>query len=101
MTVIFITEYAAMAPDAVNRTTPMPQEPPITTQTVAIGVEAKSSAFNANTAFVRLHSDAICSVLVGDGVTATTSSPRMAQDQTEYFGVKKGAGHLVSVISNT
>lgn len=97
MAVVYITEYAAQAADAANRLAPMPKEPPVTTQTVAIGVEAKSAAFNTLTRMIRVHTDAVCSVLVGG--TATTSSPRMAADTTEYFGVE--AGQQLSVISNT
>lgn len=99
MAVVYITEYAAQAADAANRLAPMPKEPAVTTQTVAIGVEAKSSAFNTLTRMIRVHTDAVCSVLVGTSPTATTSSPRMAADTTEYFGVEPG--QQISVISNT
>ena len=75
-------------------------QPSITTQTVAIGATAlASSAFNALTTFVRLHTDGICSVAFGANPTATTSSARLAANQTEYFGVVPG--QKVSVITNT
>lgn len=100
MAVLYITEYAAQAADAANRNAPMPMEPVVTTQTVAIGVEAKSAAFNALTHMIRVHTDAVCSILINDSTpVATTSHPRMAADTTEYFGVK--AGMQLSVISNT
>jgi len=75
--------------------------PPITEQTVAIGGgSTPSAAFNANTAFVRLHADAICSLAWGTSPTATTSKMRMAAGQTEYFAVPQ-TGYKVAVISNT
>jgi hypothetical protein len=79
----------------------MPLEPPLAEQTVAIGAEAKSSAFNASTRYVRIHVDAICSILFGTSPTATTSKKRLAANQTEYFAVPPGQSFKVSVISNT
>ena len=98
MAVLYISEYDNVATD--NRgMVQAGQEPAIATQTVAIGVAAQSAAFNARTRFVRIHTDAICSVAFGANPTATTSSARMAANQTEFFGVVPG--HKVSVISNT
>lgn len=62
------------------------------------GGAVSSEAFNAQTRFVRLHTDAICSLRF-DGSAATISYPRMAADQTEYFGVRGGS--KLSVIANT
>ena len=68
-------------------------------QTVAIGgVTASSAAFNANTLFIRVHTDVICSIDIGAAPTATTSTARMAANQTEYFSVKPG--HKIAVIAN-
>ena len=76
-----------------------PQEPPVTTQVVAIaGSTTASLAFNPATRFVRLHTDAICSVAFGASPSATTVSARLAANQTEYFSVMPG--HAVAVITN-
>lgn len=99
MAVVYISEYADLRYLS-------GYEPAIATQTVAIGgASAQSAAFNENTNFVRVHTDAICSVLFGTNPTATATSPRMAAGQTEYFAVKNpldAASRLkLAVITNT
>jgi hypothetical protein len=95
MAVLYISEYATISiPNA-----PIAAEPSIITQTLAIGVEVKSAAFNSQTRYVRIHTDAICSIAFGASPTAAITSMRLAAPQTEYFSVTPG--HKVSVISNT
>lgn len=55
-----------------------------------------SSAFNANTRFIRVICEVQCA-LRGDGVTATTSSILLPAFSAEYFGVLNGA--TISVIA--
>lgn len=98
MAVVYITEFAAIANVTGANIAMMP---PIAQQTVAIGAEADSSAFNAATRYIRVHADAICSISVGVTPTATTSMLRMSADSTEYFAVPLNAGYKLSVISNT
>lgn len=99
MAVLYISEYDNVARDNIG-TVQAGQEPAIATQTVAIsGGSTQSSAFNANTKFVRIHTDAICSVKFGSNPTATSTSARLAANQTEFFGVRPG--EKVAVISNT
>jgi hypothetical protein len=98
MATLYISEYT----EAVGRTggiVPIVLEPPAVEQTVAIGAEAKSFAFGANTRIIRVHCDAICSILIGANPTATTAKKRLPADHTEYFGVTPG--DKLSVISNT
>ncbi len=79
---------------------PAMQSPPIVEQTVAIGgSSAASAAFSSNTAYIRVHTDAICSIVIGLSPTATTSNMRIAANQTEYFGVT--GGQQLAVITNT
>lgn len=102
MAKLFITEYSLAGFQKSQGITQIAHEPAVTTQTVAIsGSAAASSAFNANTAFVRIHTDSICSIAFGTAPTATANSPRMAADSTEYFEVPQGQSFKVSVISNT
>lgn len=101
MAVLFITEYAGLMPSPGGGLGQVPMEPPLAEQTVAIGVEAKSAAFNSKTRVVRLHTDAICSVLLGTAPTATTGSGRMAANQSEFRGVPLGQAFKVSAITNT
>lgn len=99
MAVLYITEYAQF-PVIQGSVVQAPDDPPLADQTVAIGgTTAQSSAFNAKTRVIRIHTDAICSVLVGSNPTATTGKGRMAANQTEYRSVKPG--HKIAVISNT
>lgn len=95
MATAYITEYGGTGAERAQ----IAAAPAVASQTVAIGSEAKSAAFNNNTRLIRVHVDAICSVLIGPSPTATTSSARMAADSTEYFGVNPG--DKISVISNT
>ncbi len=102
MAVLYITEYAGLAPSPPGGTSQVPLEPPVAEQTVAIAAgSAASSAFNAKTRLVRLHTDAICSVEFGTAPTASATTARMAQNQTEYHGVPLGASFKVAVITNS
>lgn len=101
MSVCYISEYAHLGADGRTLWLNSPLEPPIAEQTVAIGAEAKSAAFNASTKFVRVHVDAVCSILFGTAPTATTSKKRMAANTTEYFAVPMGQSYKLSVITNT
>jgi hypothetical protein len=99
MATLYISEYDRQARDP-RAIVPTGQEPAIATQTITIsGVSAQSAAFNAKTTFIRVHTDAICSLVFGASPTATTSGARMAANQTEFFGVV-GGGKL-AVITNT
>ena len=102
MAVLYITEYARQGRDAEGYKMVVAGEPAVTNQTVAIGgASAQSSAFNAGTKFVRIHTDAICSIDFGTNPTATTSTRRMAANTTEYFEVPMGQSYKVAVITNT
>lgn len=63
------------------------------------GASAQSAAFAATTNFIRVETDAICSIAYGGNPTATVNNFRMAADQVEYFGVNPG--DKIAVISNT
>lgn len=98
MAVLYITEYAELA-----RPEPglgqIAQAPAVAEQTVAIGGGSlASAAFNAGTRFIRLSTDAICSISIDFNPTATTSKGRMPADGVEYFGVRPAM--KVAVISN-
>lgn len=97
---LYITEYAAIAFLGGAGGVLVPREPPVAEQKVDFsGGAAASAAFNSSTRFIRISSDAVCSVLVGSNPTATTSSGRLAAGVNEYRSVT--AGHKISAISNT
>lgn len=100
MAKLYIAEFDSITPTAEGGAAQIARSQPIIEQTVAIsGVTAQSAAFNAATKFIRVHTDAICSIAISANPTATVANMRMAADQTEYFGIT--AGQKVAVISNT
>lgn len=96
MATVFISEFSSLAKVS---GAPIAMMPPIAEQTVAIGVETDSNAFNAATRYIRVQNDAICSIAVGLTPTASTTTMRLPADNVEYFGVQPG--HKLSVITNT
>lgn len=98
MAVLYISEYPALPFSGAHQLN-MVQEPGNGDQTVAITTSTQSSAFKNNTYIVRLHADAICSVLFGSNPTALTTSKRLAANQTEYFAVVPG--QKVAVVTNS
>lgn len=102
MATVYITEYARQARDASGFQMVVADEPPAASQTVAIGgTSTQSAAFNSLTRFVRVSTDAICSIEFGTNPTATSSTRRMPANTTEYFGVPQGASYKIAVITNT
>lgn len=101
MATLYITEYAELPIGPAGRVGQMPMEPPVAEQAIPFTTAVASAAFNAKTRFVRLHTDAICSVVFGVTPVATVANGRMAAGQTEYRAVPPGAGYKVSVVTNT
>lgn len=101
MSTLYISEYAEVAHGLSGSSSfPVAPEPALADQTVAIsGSSTQSNAFGAATRMIRVHTDTICSVLIGTNPTALATSKRMPADNTEYFGVQPGA--KIAVISNT
>ena len=100
MATLYVTEYSQMG--QVGGGQQMTQEAPVAEQTVAIGGgSALSANFNASTRFVRLHTDAICSVAFGTAPVASAANRRMAANQTEYHAVPEGGSFKVAVITNS
>lgn len=100
MAVLFISEYA-FQPVTAGKAIAAALEPSITTQTVAIsGSSTQSSTFNAKTTFIRVHTDAICSISISANPTASSTTARMAAGATEYFGIAT-TGLKIAVITNT
>lgn len=100
MAVLYIAEYDRLIGDLNGSRILATPEPPIAEQTVAIGgSSAASSAFNSQTRFIRVHTDAICHILIGKAPTATTSKQRLAANQTEVKAVT--AGDKIAVIEGS
>lgn len=100
MAVFYIEEFQTLAVDPALGTLPIPQQPALATQIIAIGAgSVASAAFNANTRFVRIATDAPCSYLFGASPTAIATTPRMGANTDLIFGVVPG--QKVAVITNT
>lgn len=101
MATLYVSEYSGAGFERVPGHLPVAAEPAMVDQTVAIaGVSAASAAFGASTRVIRVHTDAICSILVGTGAPiALTTSKRLPANWTEYFSVQPG--DKIAVISNT
>lgn len=100
MTKLYIQEFDGVASTDNDGAIDTFPQPPVATQVVDYtGGATPSVAFNARTQFVEIHTDAICSILFGATPVATTSSPRMAANETRKYGVV--AGQKVSAITNT
>lgn len=100
MAILYGSEYADIV-STVRGGTAIPKDPPLASWTIAIGgVSVQSPAFNANTKFVRIHSDAICSIKNNlSNPVATATDDRWAANQTEFRGVDPG--NKLAVITNT
>lgn len=101
MAMVYITEYAEISNLPVGRVGQMPRDPPVTEQTVAISVSSvQSAAFNSATKLIRIHTDAVCSIVIGSNPIATSANARFATNQTEYRDVSAG-GLKLAVITNS
>lgn len=98
---LYIREYCALAPTTGGNNLAMGAEPGNRDQqiTSVSSTSLTSSSFLQNSYYIRLHTDAICSVNFGSTPTATTTNARLAANQTEYFAVIPG--QKVAVILNT
>lgn len=113
MAFLYITEYSGTA--AVNGNIPnvpgmistrTPQEPELASQKLGIGGSPVPSApfqnspgkTGSQTYLIRVHTDSICSILIGTNPTASANNRRLAANQTEFFGVSPG--QILSVITN-
>lgn len=113
MATLYISEYRQLAsvPSATNfapQAGQGGQEPSLVDQTVNIAASSTASnPFGGYTSLVRIHCDAICSIVFSTPAqmatntipTAAATNKRLAANQTEYFGVLPM--QRVAVIVNT
>lgn len=95
MSALTITEYANVLPNGVF------VEPAIATQSVTFtATSVQSSAFDAKTRFVRLSSDATCTVIFGTNPTAVTATAnRLLINTPSVHYVGNGAALKVAVVT--
>lgn len=100
MGILYISEYAELAIGPAGRVGQMPMEPPLAEQAITFTTVQPSAAFNAQTRFVRLHTDTVCFILFGTApVAVTATNGRMAANQTEYHAVPQTGTYKVSVVA--
>lgn len=101
MSNLYISEYERM-PTAIPGLggTQIALEPRAAAQKVSFtGTPGLSAAFGTATKFIMIHTDGICSYLVGTAPTAATTDMRMPADTTMFIAV--GQGQKISAITNT
>lgn len=98
---LYITEYVRMGRDVDGKAIPVGEEPGTDQPVVVYTTHIESAAFSSKTVLVRVHTDAICSILFGTAPVATTGNKRLAANQTEYFSVIPGSGLKLSAVTNT
>ena len=82
-----ISEYGYLVQDSSGKIVPVAAEPALATQTVTYTTSTASSAFNAQTRFIRIVCDAKAHFVVAASPTATANSPWVATNAPEYFGI--------------
>ena len=99
MAKLYVSEYERLGAAIGSGQAQFAQEPALVEQAFTFTTSTPSSAFGSRTKYIRVHTDANCSVLVGENPTATTSTKRLAADQTEYFAV--APGFKIAAVTNT
>jgi hypothetical protein len=100
MATLYVAEFQDTAKTMNTGSIQAPQHPPIAEHTLSIGGSSQvSNAFAAHARLIRVNTDAVCHVAIGADPTATTGSMRLAENQTEFFGVK--GGHKIAVIQGS
>ena len=104
MSKLYVTEYSRAATEENGQAVPVGLEPGLDDAPIDFSGGAAGSTLKANTRFVRVHCDAICSIVFAasgaPAPTANTNNKRLASGQTEFFGVQAG-GTQLSVVTNT
>jgi len=109
MAFLYIAEYAGMAASLSDSPPAIVPVPPLVVQApiANAGAAVNSLPFNAQTRFVEVSTDSVCSIKFSPAsapVSATTSDIRLAANERKLVGVPNGAGvgpYLVSAILNT
>lgn len=99
MAIAYISEYKNLVTDESGRVIMVPAEPAVTTQVVTFTTTVASAAFAASTRFVRIVSDTKGHFLFGLAPTALATSPYMAADMPEFFGVPRGKSYKVALVT--
>ena len=97
MTKVYVSEYAVL-PLAINGQPQIAAEPPLASQVIDYTAGVATVTLGAQTRYVRLQNDSICSMSF-TGTAATASDARSPAENIEYKGVQPGS--KISAITNT
>ncbi len=84
-----ISEYTDLSIDRAGRTIPVASEPSRVSQSVTFTTSTASATFNSATKFIRVICDAKAHFKIGPNPVSTATSPYLAADSAEYFGVRR------------
>lgn len=100
MATIYVTEFTSMG-SALNGAAQVAAHPGLQAQSMAITASSTTLTlpFTAQTKFIRVQNDSICSISIGNAPTAVTTKTRVPAETIEYHGVQPG--HNLAVIANT
>ena len=90
MATLHIAEFTAMPKDANGNVLQIGKMPPATTQVVTYTSSTQSSAFGAETKFIRVIASAAAHLVFGANPTATATAPWVAASTAEFFAVVPG-----------
>lgn len=98
MALLYLNEYRDIAQDRSGRVVMVPFDPPAVVQPPIdfSGGADVSDPFGEKTSFILISTDAVCHIIIGDGVSATTINERMGAGEKLFRGVQPG--HVISVI---
>lgn len=106
MATFYVAEYSSPGVSIAHGVVQIAQAPALAEQTKPISGASAQLTLSAGTRFIRIHTDAICSFLIGNpsvpggnNPVATAANSRLAANQTEYYGVTPGS--IIAVIVNT
>jgi hypothetical protein len=102
---IYVTEYSGLGASQFGPTQ-APQEPVLAaynfaTSGASSGPGAPNQQFQNTTGLVEVHVDGPCCIAIGVAPTAQLGVRRMAQNQTKYLTIPKGAGFSIAGITTT
>jgi len=96
---VTVTQYTRLATDAAGHTVQVGAAPGLGSFELTNGASAvNSSPFPDTVRFIRVATDAKIRVAIGVGATATSTSPLMHANSTEFFSVIPG--DRISVINS-
>lgn len=102
MASLYITEYKRLGRDSLENGNVAPEEVPVAEQKLTFtGTAAASNAFHKETSVIRIHTDAICSLVFGSTPVADATNQRLIAGQTQFHAVKPGSDLKVSAITNS